>query len=379
MKRDRVGISVLTLLALCGPVLAQSAEPPKPDPSNRDSAKPAATSTQSQQPATQPPVVSAPASWRGDAVLTEEILGRLKLITPGDPESLLRAGEDFVAMGSPLSVRVARRMLAGAIEVDRASVGGRVAASACLLLAELSTSEPDRRWFAALARAMEAGAANRSWLRQGDEAYNAEAAYNAACVVGLVRAGDGLAARQLLNEPGVRQILLDHERLLSTIGEPGGLAYLEKEAARWPCPECRNDRVVRTVVDRQPQYKLCPTCSGNPGPSLGDDAVILQLRLEARLLHGVQRSWAAQLAADHGLPLDDPDPEELSKVLGFDSQAFIFKDGGWYRVDGTQPGPISPFAPAAKPKDGAAPNDPDARPDAKPVAPQASPPQQSAG
>lgn len=379
MTPDRLGLGVLSLLALCGSVLAQPADPPKPDVTKPDPGRPAATSTQSPQPATQPPVVSAPASWRGDAVLTEEIHARLKSIAPGDPESLLRAGEDFVAMGSPLSVRVARRMLAGAIEVDRARAGGRVAASACLLLAELSTSEPDRRWFAALARAMEAGAANRSWLRQGDEAYNAEAAYNAACVVGLVRAGDGLAARQLLNEPGVRQILLDHERLLSTIGEPGGLAYLEKEAARWPCPECRNDRVVRTVVDRQAQYKLCPTCNGNPGPSLGDDAVILQLRLEARLLHGVQRSWAAQLAADHGLPLDDPDPEELSRVLGFDGQAFIFKDGGWYRVDGTQPGPVSPFAPAAKPKDGEAPSDPDAKPGAKPEAPAASPTQQSAG
>lgn len=375
MRRERIVIGVLTLLTLCGSVPAQSAEPPKPDASQLDPDKLPATSPQNPQAASQPGVVSAPSSWRGDSVLTEEILARFKSIMPGDPESLLRAGEDFVAMGSPLSVRVARRMLSGAIEVDRARAGGRVAASACLLMAELSTNEPDRRWFAALARAMEAGAANRSWLRQGDEAYNADAAYNAACVVGLVRAGDGLAARQLLNESGVRQILLDHERLLSTIGEPGGLAYLEKEAARWPCPECRNDCVVRTVVDRQPQYKLCPTCNGNPGPSLGDDAVILQLRLEARLLHGVQRSWAAQLAADHGLPLDDPDPEELSKVLGFDSRAFIFKDGGWYRVDGTQPGPISPFAPAAKPKDATSPSDSDA----KPEAPVSSPTQQSSG
>lgn len=345
MKQTRLAIFVLAGLAFCRAAAGQSADAPRPPVLEKAGDPPA------QQEAAPPVVVSAPASWRGDAVLTEEILAGLAALGAGDPESLLRAGEDFAAMGSPLSVRVARRMLAGAIEVDRERGGGRVAASACLLLAELSTSEADRRWFAALARAMEAGAANRAWLRQGDDSYNAEAAYNGACVVGLVRAGDGLAARQLLNEPGVRQILLDHERLLSTIGEPGGLAYLEKEAARWPCPECRNDRVVRTVVDRQAQYKLCPTCRGNPGPTLSDDAIILQLRLEARLLHGVQRSWAAQLAADHGLPLDDPDPEELSKVLGFDSRAFIFKDGGWYRVDGTQPGPISSFLPASKPKE----------------------------
>lgn len=360
MKRDR-NTALLALAACCGPAIAQPADPPKPE-----AARPTAPAAPV---APQPAGISAPASWRGDAVLTEEILARLSSISAGEAESLLRAGEDFVAMGSPLSVRVARRMLAGAIEVDRARAGGRVAASACLLLAELSASEPDRRWFAALARAMEAGAANRGWLRQGDEAYNAEAAYNAACVVGLVRAGDGLAARQLLNEPGVRQVLLDHERLLSTIGEPGGLAYLEKEAARWPCPECRNDRVVRTVVDRQAQYKRCPTCNGNPGPVLGDDAVILQLRLEARLLHGVQRSWAAQLAADHGLPLDDPDPDDLSNVLGFDSRAFMFKDGGWYRVDGTQPGPVSPFAPPAKAADGVVPGEGDKKPEAPAEAP----------
>ncbi|MCC6970478.1 MAG: hypothetical protein IT434_09675 [Phycisphaerales bacterium] len=373
MKHDRLFIGVLLLLALGGRATAQSAEPPKQREIERAAGTPVLpTSSQSSQPATPQPAASAPASWRGDGVLTEEILARLTLISPGDPESLLRAGEDFAAMGSPLSVRVARRILSGAIEVDRARGGGRVAAGACLLLAELSTSEPDRRWFAALARAMEAGAVGRSWLRPGDAGYNAEAAYNAACVVGLVRAGDGLAARQLMNEPGVRQVLLDHERLLSTIGEPGGLAYLEREAGKWPCPECRNDRVVRTVVDRQAQYKLCPTCNGNPGPSLGDDALILQLRLEARLLHGVQRSWAAQLAADHGLPLDDPDPEELSKVLGFDSRAFVFKDGGWYRVDGSQPGPVSPFAP--KPAEGGAPPG-----DTKPETPVNSPEETASG
>ncbi len=373
MKHDRVFIGVLLVLAAGGRAAAQSAEPPKQSENERAAGTPVLPAgLHSPQPVMAQPAVSAPASWRGDGVLTEEILARLERISPSDPESLLRAGEDCSAMGSPLSVRVARRMLSGAIEVDRARGGGRVAAGACLLLAELSTSEPDRRWFAALARAMEAGVGGRSWLRPGDAGYNAEAAYNAACVVGLVRAGDGLAARQLLNEPGVRQVLLDHERLLSTIGEPGGLAYLEREAGKWPCPECRNDRVVRTVVDRQAQYRLCPACNGNPGPSLSDDAVILQLRLEARLLHGVQRSWAAQLAADHGLPLDDPDADELSKVLGFDSRAFIFKDGGWYREDGTQPGPISPFAP--KPAEGEAPPG-----DTKPETPATTPEETASG
>ncbi|MCC6227656.1 MAG: hypothetical protein IT432_00315 [Phycisphaerales bacterium] len=371
MKHDRI-IASAAFVAWCGMAIAQPADPPLPDAAKPEMVKPTVTAG---PPSSQVTGISAPASWRGDAVLTDEILARLSSISPGDPESLLRAGEDIAAMGTPLSVRVARRMLAGAIEVDRTRADGRVAAGACLLLAELSTNEPDRRWFAALARAMEAAGTNRSWLRLGEEAYNAEAAYNAACVVGLVRAGDGLAARQILNEPGVRQVLLDHERLLSTIGEPGGLAYLEKEAGRWPCPECRNDRVVRTVIDRQAQYKLCPTCNGNPGPVLGDDAVILQLRLEARLLHGVQRSWAAQLAADHGLPLDDPDPDDLSNVLGFDSLAIVFKNGGWYRVDGTQPGPVSPFAPAAKPADGGAPGDGNI----KPQAPVETPNQQSSG
>ncbi|MBL8760681.1 MAG: hypothetical protein JNL50_05195 [Phycisphaerae bacterium] len=361
MRRDRVVFTMLPLLWLGGVAGAQPADPPKSEgatgPESVQSGKPTVP------PASQPGVISAPASWRGDAVLGEEILARLKAVEAGNPESLLRAGEDLAAMGTPLSARVARRVLAGAIEVDRARGGGRVAAGACLLLAELSTSDPDRRWFAALARAMEAGAPGRAWRRAGEEGYSAEAAYNAACVVGLVRAGDGLAARQLLNEPGVRQVLLDHERLLSTIGEPGGLAYLEREAGKWPCPECRNDRVVRTVVERQVQYKLCPACGGNPGPMLSDGAIILQLRLEARLLHGVQRSWAAQLAADHGLPLDDPDADELSKVLGFDSLAFVFRDGGWYRVDGTQPGPRSAFGPAGKPGEGSAPTGDEQRPE----------------
>lgn len=361
------------LVAFAGVACAQPADPALPPGAragaDAEKSSPANGAGQAQD---QPAVVSAPLSWRGDTKLPPEIVARLSAISPIDPEALLRAGEDLSSMGSPLSIRVARRVLAGAIEIDRQRGGGRVGAGACLLLAEIATTEPDRRWFAALARALESGASSRSWLHDGDQSYNADAAYNAACAVGLVRAGDGLAARQLFKEPGVRDILLDHERLLSTIGEPGGLAFLEREAAKWPCTECRNDRVVKVVVNREVQHKLCPICGGNPGPVLSDEAVILQLRLEARLLRGVQRSWAAQLAADRGMPLDDPDPDELSKVLGFDSLAFVFKGDGWYRVDGTQPPPPSPIA-APTP----VPDDVPAQP--KPPADTASKPEQASG
>ena len=47
MRRDRLGLGVLSVLALCGSVLGQPADPPKPDVTKPDPGRSAATSTQS--------------------------------------------------------------------------------------------------------------------------------------------------------------------------------------------------------------------------------------------------------------------------------------------------------------------------------------------
>ena len=52
-----------------------------------------------------------------------------------------------------------------------------------------------------------------------------------------------------------------------------------------------------------------------PGPQLSEEELIAQLRFEAVLLNGIQRSWSAQMVVDLGATLRDPDPEDLGEFV----------------------------------------------------------------
>ena len=59
------------------------------------------------------------------------------------------------------------------------------------------------------------------------------------------------------------------------------------------------------------------------------------LRFQARLLHGIQQSWSAEIITSAGAPLLDPDPVEflraMSQRYGIDPAAVIYDGDGWKR------------------------------------------------
>lgn len=296
----------------------------------------------------------APAQPPGNdaAVRETQLLTRwsaaLEALRPADPEAYLRLGEDVAdAEHNAEGVALAMRLFALAFELDRARgvAGGPIAASACLALADLSPQDRDRRWLTALATAMDPKRKLPAWMDPREQDSEGHAGYIAATALGLVRSGDGVTARQMLEDAQVRRSLERHDRFLTENGEWGGLASLEVEAAKWPCRECANARVVkRSGPGGSTEFRLCPGCDGNPGPKLTPERLIVQLRLESWLLGASQRSWSAQAAADLGRPLRDPDPAEVIATFNVDANKPIFRDGQWVEA---KPLPDASSTPAA--------------------------------
>lgn len=284
------------------------------------------------------------------ADIPEALRAKLEALTPSEPRAYLELGEDIADTAQdPAALELARRLFVLAMHLDRARGGGRVAASACLALAELAPRERDRRWLESLAGAVDQRSARPGWVRRVEKLASGQAGLNAATALGLVRSGDGVRARQALNDPSAAALLRSYERLLDPQGLTGAFRALDREADRWPCPECHNQRIVRKFGStRDPQYRLCTNCAGNPGPSLSVTELVAHLRLESQLLTGIQRSWSAQVSADRGAPLRDPDPADVAPAFDVDTAKTVFRNGRW--VDPTPAAPPSPAPPAARPE-----------------------------
>lgn len=293
--------------------------------------------------AEQPP---SAAPVQATAPLGETLESRLAGLNPASPEGYFELGEEVAQdRHDPARLALARTLFVLAFSLDRATPGQRVAASSCLALADLATSERDRRWLISIADTIDGRRYRPDWVRRAEESASSHTAYLAATALGLVRSGDGIAARQVLEEPGVRPLLVKYERMLAPDSESGFTRFLEREAAKWPCPECHNDRIVKkTGTGRDVQYRLCTNCRGSPGPQFPLSGLITQLRFESALLSGIQRSWSAQVAADAGAPLRDPDPDELSKVFGVNVARTVWQDGAW-----VAPGAAPPTVPKHEP------------------------------
>ncbi len=283
---------------------------------------------------------------------------RLRALDPARPVEYLELGEDLLdAPGDEGERRLAVRLLVLACALDQhRAPAATVGASACLALAEAGHGPGDRPWLVAVARLLDGAGApgpGAPPVPQSPEV----APYRLAMLLGLVRSGDGLAARRLLEDSGLRALLRSLDPLLSRMGVSGGAFQLERDATRWPCTECRNERVVKRARAGG-EWKLCPICRGVPGPDLTTDQYVRQLQLEAYLLQGRQRSWGAQLAADGGAPLLDPDPAEVPRRFGIDASLAVYRDGAWAAMPPDAARPDAPRAleaspPAADPPDAA--------------------------
>ena len=298
---------------------------------------------------------------------TQRFSTRLQELKPSDPRGYLLLAEDVLdAADSQAESRLAVELFARAFEAARSMPGERdVASSACLGLASAGRTARERRWFEVLAAFIDPGSEAPGWLRKPAPTSVDATPYRLAVVLGYVRAGEGTLAKQQLSRPDIQQSFAAIESLLRRGGVPGGVASLTREAENWPCRECGNKAFTRKPGVNPPEYRECPVCRGKPGPSLSEETLVAQIRLESWLLQGAQRSWAAQVTSDDGAPLTDPDPAALCARVGVDGSRMYWRNGRFVRnADGTDEAPKPKEAPAAK--DGKAP-----KPTVKPESPAA--------
>lgn len=304
-------------LAVVSPARAQEVPPPV-EPA------PQAPAPESPQP--------EPQLEKKEPVYPDWLVQRLKKLHPDRPEGYFDLGEEVADLAADEDMlALARRLFAFAYELDRRNGKGTLAASACVALARLERSEQDRRWLLALAGLADTRYALPDWSVAVGGASDAgsDLAFKTATLLGLVRSGDGIDARRLYADAGIAAILREYERLIGVTGAKGALFRLKRAMDQWPCPECKNQRVVAKQGPAGPEYRLCNTCRGNPGPVIADDELVAQLRFESMLLSGIQRSWAAQIVSDQGTPLRDPDPDELAPTYKIDAKRAHWRGGEW--------------------------------------------------
>jgi hypothetical protein len=260
----------------------------------------------------------------------DEFKDRLAALNPAEPSGYFLLAEE-VADGANDQERaaLAQTLYALAFELYRAAGDNQRAASCAIGLASTERLERSRRWLQAVAGALDRRYALPDWAVAATGSISDETALKAATVLGLARAGEGRDARKLFDQPGVADLMRRYERAMGSTGETGSLSRLEKYMDAWPCKECGNQRVVGRPGEKGPELRLCPTCKGNPGPRLTQEEYIAQLRFEAALLNGIQRSWAAQITVDEAAPLRDPDPAEVAATYGVDASHAFFRAGKW--------------------------------------------------
>lgn len=270
------------------------------------------------------------APWRAGAAVPD-LEARLEALTPAAPMEYFRLAEEVAYESTtPEGAALARRLylLAYLLDEDR---GGPLSlgTSVCLALADLAPSPEERQWLLALARVLDEGDAALRWSAGGDTLAGArrDVAFKAATALGEFRAGRYRQAEDLLEEPGVADLLSRYDALLD-----GGLNAILTVLRTDPpvCRECRNRRIVRAESGGP---RLCYTCGGDPGPGLRGQDLIRHLRLESLLLRGSQESWSAQLIVDGAEPLRAVDPDELPAWFEVDADRPIYRDGAWVGVD----------------------------------------------
>jgi hypothetical protein len=269
---------------------------------------------------------------------------RLEALSPSNPEAYFLLGEEVADQANDMAAReLAKQLYVLAFDLATDRPGrSSLQAACCVALADLVKAEHDRRWLVALARTLDPRRVPPEWLARQAPATTDSAAYQVATVIGLVRSGQGGAARQLLDRPEVKTALESYDRLMINMGVSGGASGLIREAGRWPCPECQNERVVKR--GNPPEAKLCPNCKGEPGPEMTGHDYVMQLRFESLILQGTQRSWAAQVTADGGAPLIDPEAGGLAAAFDVDPSLVLWRDGGWV-ADPTMPARPKPEPP----------------------------------
>jgi hypothetical protein len=254
-------------------------------------------------------------------VTVPDLAQRLQTLDPASAEGYFLLAEEVASEdSSEAGLALARRLfvIAHSISQEQATSGGAdLADSACLALAQLARSEPERRWLLALISSQPGPAAIAPELQppQGPAISDESPRFKAATAIGLARAGDLRAAFDRWRLEAVQRAVADLDPPAPLVRQ-----MLDADPAQSVCPSCRNRRVVKSDVPSAdpgsasgpPVDTLCPVCRGNPGPALNETAFAQSISAEAKLVGARIERWSAQLWLDGGLPFRDPDPSELA-------------------------------------------------------------------
>lgn len=301
------------------------------------------------EPEPQPP---APAPLRTAMDRVPDLRARLEALDASDAMAYIELGEEVSSeTGSPQDRDLARHLFAVAYALERQTrARPEVMAGACLGLASLEVSDEGSAWLYAVAGLVDPRATRGSGAGVTTLAVAPEVAVAAANALGLARSGEGRRAGRIYEDPAVKQVFERYGRLLGGTGGLSGLNRFERALRDWPDLECGGSRVITRRGDDGVVTLMCPTCRGNPGPPMSEEEFLNQLRFESRLLRGIHQSWGAQVAADGGAPLLDPDPDRVPDLLmaryGVDTAKRLWRDGGWTEAQPEAQAP--PQAPTAE-------------------------------
>ena len=217
------------------------------------------------------------------------------------------------------ALRMAQQLYVLAFELERAN--GRdstLGPSVCLALADLAVPD-ERDWLLAIAASFGQEGAASIELGAGLSGTEDRARLDAAEAIGRFRAVERRPLSAIMRRVDVRQQML--EAGVPVRDADWAMGLLEAGLGRPYCPECRNQRLVRTGnADQSVEQTLCTTCFGNPEPDppLSEADSRRLLGIEARLLGARPDTWPAQAIVGGAAPLNDLDPSGLADRFGVD-------------------------------------------------------------
>ncbi len=282
------------------------------------------------------------------AIHESEREARLAVLSPDMPEAYYILGEEVAAeAASEQEFSLAQRLYVLTIVLASSrDDGATLAASAAVALADITRAEADRRALWSIARTLDPRYGVRDWSRSTEVTITDDVAYLTATVLGKIRSGWGSTVMKDLRKPEVRRLIQRYSVLITGSINQNIFPELERWAQAWPCPECRNERIVTKRHTGKIERRLCYTCGGNPGPKLTTEQLIGQLRFESFLLNSRQRSWGAQVAADLGEPLRDADISTLPLRFGIDPSLVLYRNGQWVSAESLEEPPQATAEPS---------------------------------
>ncbi len=271
-----------------------------------------------------------------------DLADRLAALSPARPMDYFRLAEElaYLSATSPnqrtTAIRMAEQLYVLSYELDRADGGNSaLGPSVCLALADLAPPD-ERDWLLAIAASFGQAGASGIELDQNTGRTEDRARLDAAEAIGRFRAVERRPLSAIMRRVDVRRQLIDAG--VPTRDADWVIGLLQAGLERPYCPECRNQRLVRTgTPDQSVEQSLCTTCFGNPEPDppLNEDEMRRLLGIEARLLNAKPRTWTAESLVGGADPLNDLDPSGLADRYGVDAEKPYWVSRGDAALAGT--------------------------------------------